>query len=69
VHLVESLLVDVNQRLGVTMVIASHHIASTFRMAGQIVLLVGGGAVCGPMQSFRSHEDPRVEEFFAGDQP
>ncbi len=67
VRLVESLLVDVNERLGVTMVIASHHVASTFRMAGRIVLLVEGEALSGAPDAFRDHADPRVEEFFAGD--
>lgn len=67
VQLVEDLLVDVNRRLGVTMIIASHHIASTFRMANGIVLLTDGKALCGTPETFRKHEDPRVEEFFAGE--
>lgn len=67
VRLVEDLLVDVNQRLGVTMIIASHHIASTFRMADRIVLLVEGAAICGTPDEFRRNRDPRVERFFAGE--
>jgi phospholipid/cholesterol/gamma-HCH transport system ATP-binding protein len=67
VRLVESLLEDVNERLGVTMVIASHHIASTFRMADRIVLLVDGKAVVGTPDEFRSSTDPEVESFFAGE--
>ncbi len=67
VRLVESLLLDVNRRLGVTMIIASHHIASTFRMADRIVLLVEGGAVTGTPEELRSQQDPRIHEFFAGE--
>lgn len=67
VRLVESMLVDVNQRLGVTMIIASHHIASTFRMADLIILLVGGEALTGSPEEFRNLDDPRIEEFFAGE--
>ncbi len=69
VRKVEDLLVDVNRRLGVTMVIASHHIASTFRMADQIVLLVDGGALSGTPDQFRNSDDPRVDAFFAREIP
>jgi phospholipid/cholesterol/gamma-HCH transport system ATP-binding protein len=69
VRLIEDLLVDVNRRLHVTMVIASHHVASTFRMADRIVLLVGGRALEGAPAEFRQHADPRVEDFFAGELP
>jgi phospholipid/cholesterol/gamma-HCH transport system ATP-binding protein len=67
VRLVEALLVDVNERLGVTMVIASHHIPSTFRMAQQIVLLVDGFAVSGTPKWFHACRDPKVDHFFAGE--
>lgn len=67
VRLIEDLLVDVNRRFHVTMVIASHHVASTFRMADRIVLLVGGQALEGSPDEFRGHADPRVAEFFAGE--
>lgn len=65
VRVVEALLVAVNQRLGVTMIIASHHIHSTLRMADQIVLLVDGGAIAGTPAEFLRSEDPRVVEFLA----
>lgn len=65
VRLVEDLLVDVNRRLGVTMIIASHHIASTMRMADRVVLLVDGRAVSGTPDELRQSDDERVVEFFA----
>jgi phospholipid/cholesterol/gamma-HCH transport system ATP-binding protein len=67
VRLVEDLLVDLNHRLNVTMVLASHHVASTFRMADRIVLLVEGSAIEGAPADFQRHADPRVAAFFAGE--
>jgi ABC-type transporter Mla maintaining outer membrane lipid asymmetry ATPase subunit MlaF len=49
------------------MVIASHHIPSTFRMAQQIVLLVDGAAVSGSPEWFHACRDSKVEHFFAGE--
>jgi phospholipid/cholesterol/gamma-HCH transport system ATP-binding protein len=69
VRLVEDLLVDLNRRLHVTMVIASHHLASTFRMAAHVVLLVEGRALEGGPAAFLRHADPRVEQFLAGELP
>jgi phospholipid/cholesterol/gamma-HCH transport system ATP-binding protein len=69
VRLIEALLVETNRRTGVTMIVASHHIDSTFRMADHIVLLVEGAAISGTPDEFRSSRDPRVEAFFAGERP
>jgi len=68
-RLVEDLLVDTNRRRRVTMVIASHDVPSTFRMADQIVLLMEGGALEGEPKTFEESTDPRVEHFFAGTRP
>lgn len=65
VRLVESLLVNVNKRLGITMIITSHHIRSTLRMAGWTVLLTGGRAISSPPLELRNNENPHVREFFA----
>ena len=65
VRLIEALLVEVNQRLGVTMLVTSHHIGSTLRMAHQIVFLCGGGAVQGPTREIEHSTDPRIAGFFA----
>jgi len=68
-RLVEDMLVDTNRRLGVTMVIASHDVPSTFRMADRVVLLMEGGALEGEPKLFQESTDPRVERFFAGTRP
>jgi len=47
VKLVEGLLVHVNRQLQATMIIVSHHIASTMRIADHVVLLLADGAVEG----------------------
>jgi phospholipid/cholesterol/gamma-HCH transport system ATP-binding protein len=63
VRRIESLLVDLNRRLGLTMIITSHHLASTLRMADRIVFMVDGIAISGtPDDLLRSH-DRRVREF------
>lgn len=68
-RLVESLLVSVNRRFDVTMIITSHDIASTLRMADWIVLLTDGSAISGLPDEMRRSSDRRVREFFADEQP
>jgi len=63
VRRIEELLAGVNERVGATMLITSHHSASTRRIADHLVLLVDGGAVSGPAASLL-RDDPRVADFF-----
>jgi len=65
VRLVEALLLDVNRRLGPTIVLTSHHVPSTVRIADHVVVLTGGGAVEGPVAALRRSPAPAVQEFFA----
>ena len=65
VRMIEALLVEVNEKLGVSMLVTSHHIGSTLRMAHQIVFLCGGGAVQGPTHEIEHSTDPRIAGFFA----
>ncbi len=71
VRTIESLLLELKERTGVTMILANHHIASTLRMADDVVFLVGAGAVCGTGDEFRESSDPRVTTFLeaAGNSP
>ena len=64
-RMIEARLVEVNRRLGGTMLVTSHHIGSTLRMAHQIVFLCGGGAVQGPTREIEQSTDPRIAGFFA----
>ncbi len=63
-RLVEDLLVEVNRKFGVTMIITSHHIGSTVRMADHVVLLTEGTAVEGRPEELRRNTDARVVRFF-----
>ena len=67
VKLVEGLLVHVNRQLQATMIIVSHHIASTMRIADHVVLLLPDGAVEGSPAELRRTTDPRVAGFLDED--
>ena len=65
VRRIEGLLVDLNRRLGITMIVTSHHVGSTLRMADRIVYLEDGTATSGTPDSIGS--DPRVAAFLAAE--
>jgi phospholipid/cholesterol/gamma-HCH transport system ATP-binding protein len=67
VRRIEELLVDLNRRLGLTILVTSHHLASTLRMADRIVFLLEGRAVSGsPRELLQSVEAP-IAEFMAAE--
>jgi phospholipid/cholesterol/gamma-HCH transport system ATP-binding protein len=63
VRRVEELLVHVNQRLGATLIVTSHHPQSTLRIADHLVLIDEGAAVEGAPRELVGR-DERVAEFF-----
>jgi phospholipid/cholesterol/gamma-HCH transport system ATP-binding protein len=63
VRRIESLLCELNQRLGLTLLVTSHHLPSALRMADQIVFLVDGGAITGSPAELLASRDDRVREF------
>jgi phospholipid/cholesterol/gamma-HCH transport system ATP-binding protein len=63
VRRIEALLIELNRRLGLTMIVTSHHLPSSLRMASQLVFLIDGGAVVGTPRELLASEDPRVREF------
>jgi len=67
VKLIETLLVRVNRELRATMIIVSHHIASTMRMADNVILLLPDGTVEGTTEELRRSTDPRVVGFLSED--
>lgn len=67
VRRIEKLFVTLNQHLGISLLVTSHHIPSTLRMADQIVFLVDGEAVCGSPKELRESADERVHRFFAAE--
>jgi phospholipid/cholesterol/gamma-HCH transport system ATP-binding protein len=67
VRRIEALLVELNRRLSLTMVVTSHHLASSLRMAARIVFLVDGRAISGSPADLLRSDDPRVVEFLEAD--
>ena len=59
----EGLLVDINRRFGITMIVVSHDIHSTLRMADQVLLVLEGRVIQGSPRQLRSSDDPDVLDF------
>jgi phospholipid/cholesterol/gamma-HCH transport system ATP-binding protein len=60
---VERLLQTVNRERGITMVVVSHHIASTLRLADHVVMLLPGRVVSGAPADLLERDDPLVQAF------
>jgi phospholipid/cholesterol/gamma-HCH transport system ATP-binding protein len=67
VALIEALLRDINRRLGSTVIVVSHHIASTMRFGEHVVLLLPQGQVEGSPAELQASADPRVAAFLNED--
>ena len=63
VRRIEALLMELNQRLGLTRLVTSHHLPSSLRMADQLVFLIDGGAVPGAPKELLRSRDERIREF------
>jgi phospholipid/cholesterol/gamma-HCH transport system ATP-binding protein len=61
---IEALLRRINRELDITMLVSSHHIPSTMRMADQVVLLRKEGAVTGSPAELQGSSDRWVAGFF-----
>lgn len=64
VRKVEALLMEINRRTRATLILTSHHMESTLRMADEVAMLLEGGAIAGPPRELIARGDPRVVEFF-----
>lgn len=60
---IEMLLRRINGTLGITIIVSSHHIPSTMRLADQVILLLQRGVVTGTPSELRESREPRVAEF------
>jgi phospholipid/cholesterol/gamma-HCH transport system ATP-binding protein len=63
VRRIEALLVDLNQHLGLTIIMTSHHMASSLRMADRLVFMVDGVAISGSPRELLESNDKRIVEF------
>ncbi len=61
---IEALLRRINQERGITMIVSSHHIPSTMRMAHHVVLLWDHKAIQGTPQELAASPDPQIADFF-----
>lgn len=64
---IEHLLTDLKQRLGLTILVTSHHMASSLRMADRIVLLREGRAVAGTPEALAASADSEIRDFMGED--
>ena len=64
---IEGLLTRLNRELGLTVLVTSHHMASSLRMGDQIVLLRDGVAITGSPRSLAASEDSKIRAFLGAD--
>lgn len=60
---IERLLVQMNRQFGMTMIVVSHHIPSTMRMADHVLLLLPNARFEGSPAELRASADRRVTSF------
>jgi phospholipid/cholesterol/gamma-HCH transport system ATP-binding protein len=61
---IEALLRRINRERQITLIVSSHHIPSTLRMADQVALLFDHRVVIGPPRELAHSPDPQIAEFF-----
>lgn len=64
---IEDLLMRLNKELGLTIVITSHHMATSLRMADQMILLRDGICIPGTPEELAASDDEGVIEFLGED--
>ena len=67
-RLIEKLLADVNRRFGITMLVVSHDVPSTMRLASWVTLLLPDRAVAGEPRELLASRDEDVHAFLAPDE-
>lgn len=64
---IDKLIVDLNRKLGVTSVVVSHDIASSFKIADKIIILFYGNIIAeGTPEEIMNSEDEKVRQFISG---
>ncbi len=64
---IEELFGELCRTRGLTLIVTSHHMASSLRMSDQIVLLRHGRAVTGTPDSLATSSDSEIKEFLGAD--
>lgn len=66
-NIVDRLIRDLSDRLGVTSIVVSHDLRSIFGVADRVAMLYQGEFILdGPPQAFRDSENPIVQQFING---
>ncbi|HZE96868.1 MAG TPA: ABC transporter ATP-binding protein, partial [Planctomycetota bacterium] len=61
-------ILDMQKKLGVTSILVTHDMSSTFRVSNRIAMLVKGKIVkLGTPAEFRASDDPMVKQFIYGE--
>jgi len=68
VRRIEALMVELNRRRGITLIVTSHHLASSLRMGHRLVFLTEGHAIAGSPAELLASEDSRIVEFLRAEQ-
>ncbi len=66
---IERLLQGINRRHGMSIVVVSHDVPSTLRLADHVVLILPGAVFQGPPRELSRHADRRVAAYFAAADP
>jgi phospholipid/cholesterol/gamma-HCH transport system ATP-binding protein len=64
---IEALLLQLNRERGLTLIVTSHHVASSLRLADQLVLLQEGRAISGSPTELARSGDSRIATFLGAD--
>jgi phospholipid/cholesterol/gamma-HCH transport system ATP-binding protein len=64
---IEALLVHLNKDLGLTVIVTSHHMATSLRMAEQLLLLRDGGCISGSPAELAASRESAITEFIGED--
>jgi len=65
---INDLILDMQKKLGVTSILVTHDMSSTFRVSNRIAMLVKGKIVkLGTPAEFRASDDPMVKQFIYGE--
>ncbi len=64
---INKLIRDLNRKLGVTSIVVSHDIESSFQIADKIIILFYGNLIAeGTPEEIKNSDDPKVKQFISG---
>ncbi len=67
VERIEALLTRLNRERGLTVILTSHHMASSLRMGDRLVLLTDNGAISGTPRELALSKDSEIHDFLGAD--